>query len=390
MKSSPRILIFEPGRVGHRLTWLQYITEDFLHIGYAVTWAVDLRPPTKGLVEERLSQFLPGVDMLSVFSKEGKWRGGSKINALEECLRLSGAGDVFINEFDEIASNLLRHAALGIFPPPALQGCLSGVYFRPRFLTDPFLPLGNMIKASGFRRLCYRRWFKHLYFMDEYLFSALQNERGAEPFHFLPDPWSGDFSGSAVSARAALALPADKFVFLHYGIGSRRKGLHLAVDAMEKLTTQTKPFLLCAGAIDHDRRLLQRIAALENKGSARLLNRYISDAEERLCFCAADAVLLPYIRHYGSSGVLSRAAAAGRMVIVSDEGILAKRVQDHHLGLLFHRQNKNELYERMQAASTLNSAERDHFRRMSRQYAETCSRDAFRKALLLPWHPSPT
>ena len=388
--SESRILIFEPGSVGHRLTWLQYVTEAFLHIGYDVTWAVDLRAKTKGLVEDRLSKFLPGVDILSVFKEDGKWRGGSKINALEECRRLSGAGDVFINEFDEIASYLLRRAAFGIFPPPALQGRLSGVYFRPRFLTDPFRPLGNMIKAAGFRRLSQNRWFKHLYFMDEYLFSTLKNERGADQFHFLPDPWSGDFSGSAGSARAALAIPSDKFVFLHYGIGSRRKGLHLALDAMETLRTQTKPFLLCAGSINYDRKLLQRIAVIENNGSARLLNRYISDAEERLCFCAADVVLLPYIQHYGSSGILSRAAAAGKMVIASDEGLLAKRVRDHHLGLLFHRQNKNELHKRMQAVSILNPAELDHFRMMSRKYAETCSRDAFCKALLLPWHPSRT
>ena len=389
MKSSqPHILIFEPGSVGHRLTWLQYITEDFLQNGYAVTWAVDLRPKTRGLVEERLAKFLPGVKILSAFNEEGKWRGAGKIYALEECLRLSGAGDVFISEFDEIASTLLRRAAVGILPPPSLQGRLNGVYFRPRFLSDPFWPLGNMIKAAGFRRLCQGRWFKHLYFLDEYLFSALQNEHGTEQFHFLPDPWEGDFSGSAASARTALAIPEDKCVFLHYGIGSRRKGLHLAADAMEKLTTQTRPFLLCAGAIDDDSELLRRINALEDNGSARLLNRYISDAEERLCFCAADVVLLPYIRHYGSSGVLSRAAAAGKMVITSDEGLLARRVRDHHLGLLFHRQNQNELQKRMQAATTLSVSERDHFRMMSSKYAETCSRDAFRRALLLPWPPS--
>ena len=299
MKSSkPHILIFEPGIVGHRLTWLQYIAEDFHDIGFDITLAVDFRAEAKGLLEERLSQFLPGVDILSVFNEDGKWRGGSKMSALEECRKLSGAEDVFVNEFDEIASSLFRRAAFGILPPPALQGHLSGVYFRPRFLTDPLRPLGNIIKAAGFRRLCRGGWFKHLYLMDEYLFSSLQNSHEAPQFHFLPDPWSGDFSSPTGSARAELGIPTDKFVFLHYGMASRRKGLHLAVEAMEALKEQTKLLLLCAGSIGHDRGLLRRIATLEDRGSAKLLNRYVSDAEECLCFSAADVVLLPYIRHY--------------------------------------------------------------------------------------------
>jgi glycosyltransferase involved in cell wall biosynthesis len=113
----------------------------------------------------------------------------------------------------------------------------------------------------------------------------------------------------------------------------------------------------------------------------------VSDDEERLCFCAADAVLLPYIHHYGSSGVLSRAAAAGKMVIVSDEGLLARRVRDHHLGLLFQANDVHELRQRMTDAVSLNQAERDKFQLMSLRYAGTCSRDVFREALLAPLRP---
>ena len=65
------------------------------------------------------------------------------------------------------------------------------------------------------------------------------------------------------------------------------------------------------------------------------MGRYITDQEEKLGFCACDAVLLPYIGHIGSSAILSRAAAAGKMVIASDEGLIAKRVRKHGLGRLF-------------------------------------------------------
>lgn len=382
----PDILIFEPRIVGHRLTWLRYITEDFLALGYRVTLAVDLRSGTREIMEAQFAPFFPGVSLVSVFDENGSWRGGSKIASLDECRKISQAKQVFLNELDEIASSLLRRAALWVYPPSSLKGRLSGVYFRPRFLTDPVWPPGNIIKAAGFRRLCAQDWFRHIYFMDEYLISSVKNDKRL--FHFLPDPWSGDFSCPSNDARRGLDIPLNKVVFLFYGIGDRRKGLHLVVEAMEKLASDSRIFLLCAGAMNHDRALLKRIDILEKRGSAKMMNRYISEEEERLSFCAADVVLLPYIHHYGSSGVLSRAAAAGKMVIASDEGLLAKRIRGNHLGFLFQTENIRELQQRMNEAVLLNDGGRDHFRRTSLHYATTCSREAFRNALISPWNPS--
>lgn len=380
----PDILIFEPRIVGHRLTWLRYITEDFLTLGYKIVWAVDLSSSARKIIDEQLVPLFPKVSLLSVFNENGGWRGGSKITSIAECQKISRSQHVFLNELDEIASNLLRRAALGIYPPASLKGRLSGVYFRPRFLTDHVWLPGNIIKASGFQRLCKQQWFRHIYVMDEYLISSLKLTNNGL-FHFLPDPWSGDFSCSSEDARRALDIPLDKVVFLHYGIGDRRKGLHLVVDAMEKLAPDSRIFLLCAGKIDHDRALLRRIDSLEKRGSAKLINRYISDEEERFSFCSADVVLLPYIHHYGSSGVLSRAAASGKMVIASDEGLLAKRIREHDLGFLFQTNNVYELQQRMNEAALLNNERRAHFRTTSLQYANTCSRETFRKALISPW-----
>ena len=381
----PDILIFEPRIVGHRLTWLRYITEDFLDSGYTIVWAIDLSSRARDIIEEQLVPLFPKVSLVSVFNENGGWRGGSKITSLDECRKISQAKHVFLNELDEIASNLLRRAALGIYPPSSLKGRLSGVYFRPRFLTAPVWQLGNIIKAAGFRRLCTQDWFRYIYLMDEYLISSLKdNNKGL--FHFLPDPWSGDFSCPSEDARMALDIPVNKIVFLFYGIGDRRKGLHLIVDAMEKLVSDPRIFLLCAGTMNHDRNLLKRIDILEKRGSAKMINRYISEEEERFSFCSADVVLLPYIHHYGSSGVLSRAAAAGKMVIASDEGLLAKRIREHHLGFLFQTENIHELQQRMNEAVLLNNEGRNNFRTTSLHYATTCSREAFRNALLSPWH----
>lgn len=381
--ADPDILIYEPRIVGHRLTWLRYTTEDFLASGYTIGWAVDLHSKTRQILEEQLVPLFPEVPLVSVFNEKGGWRGGSKIQSLDECREITRAKQVFLNEFDEIASSLLRRAAIGIDPPASLKGRLSGVYFRPRFLTDPLWPPGNFIKAAGFDRLRTRGWFRHIYLVDEYLIPTLKENRG--PFHFLPDPWSGDFSCPSADARKALDIPADKVVFLFYGTADRRKGLHLVVDAMEKPASDPRIFLLCAGAMNHDRDLLERIDRLEKGGSAKMINRYLSESEERFSFCSADVVLLPYIRHYGSSGVLSRAAAAGKMVIASDEGLLAKRIREHRLGFLFQTEDVPALRQRLIEAVLLDHEGRRHFRTASLRYAAACSREAFRDALVSPW-----
>lgn len=381
---NPDLLIFEPQIAGHRLTWLQYITEDFLHAGYRVAWAIDSRNGAKRAIQERLASAFDDIEAISVLDEKNGWRGGSKINAIAECLDLSGAKHVFVNELDEVASNIFRKAAVGVYPPENLKGRLSGVYFRPRFLTDPVWPPGNMIKAAGFRKLLEQEWFENIYLVDEYLMAS-SRIRSAGHFHFLPDPWSGEYFCSSPNARRDLQIPADKFVFLHYGIGDRRKGLHLAAAAMEKTPSDSRLFLLCAGQIDLEHSLLNHIAALEKKGKARLINRYVSDEEERMIFAATDAVLLPYIHHYGSSGVLSRAAAAGKLVIASDEGLLARRVRDHGLGLLFPTNDVPALQQRMTEAAALSREQRAGYQEKLLHYAGTCSRKNFRQALIAPW-----
>jgi len=104
-----------------------------------------------------------------------------------------------------------------------------------------------------------------------------------------------------------------------------------------------------------------------------------------MIFSATDAVLLPYIHHYGSSGVLSRAAAAGKLVIASDEGLLARRVRDHGLGLLFPTNDVPALQQRMTEAAALSREQRAGYQEKLLHYAGTCSRKNFRQALIAPW-----
>ena len=378
----PHILIFESRVKGHHLSWLRYVAEDLLAAGCSVTLAVDWRSEAKALIENNLAALIADVSVISIFNETGKLRGGSKVKALVECFKESGAHEVFINNLDDIASHCLRFASIGIYPPPLLRGHLSGVYFRPRFLENPTWPPGNIIKLIGFRKLCRHNWFKNIFLMDEYLFTDAKGRHAGTEFHFLPDPWDGDFACSQEDAKKVLGIPSDRFVFLNYGIGDRRKGLHLTVRAMLESSPDSRLFLLCAGRIAENPELLKGLLQLEKQGRAKVLDRYVSDSEESLCFSASDAVLLTYLQHFGSSGVLSLAAAAGKMVIASDEGLVAKRVRKHDLGLLFPSGKAYELKKCMDNAAVLSESDMTRFQQAALHYATLCSREAFRDALL--------
>ena len=382
---APHLLVFEPRVEGHHLAWLRYVVEDFLAAGFRLTLAIDSRPEARDRVHLKLANLTADVQFVAATDAGGNFRAGGKLRAIAACLQASGAQEVFLPNLDEIASRCLRLAAVGILPPRLLRGRLSGVYFRPRFLASPFWPPGNLLKGMGLRRMGRGRWFQRVWVLDEYLRAASAERCGVPRLEFLPDPWSGDFTHPQHEARRKLGIPRKRRVFLSFGIGARRKGLHLVLRAMQRLPDRSDALLLCAGRIAADREIIAGLRRLEARGQALVLNRYVSDAESELCFCASDVVLLPYVKHFGSSSVLSAAAAAGKMVIATGAGLLKRRIEDHALGWLFPPQNVKALGARMAAAARLSRVERAGFREAALRYARTCSRERFRQALLAPY-----
>lgn len=376
------ILIYEPRLGGHHLSWLRYITEDLLSAGHRLTLAIDGREPAMAHYGEHLGDLLGQVATTSVYASGNRIKGGSKLRALNACFTNRQADHALANNLDEFASSMLRQASVGRMPPPSLKGKLSGVYFRPRFLANPFWPLGNLPKQIGFNRLTSRGWFHRICLLDEYLFERHRRRYERAGLTFLPDPWSGAFNALPDLARQRLRIPTDRFVLLHYGIGTRRKGLHLVIRALLAPTCPEHWHLLCAGQLADDRQIATGLQTLLENGRATVLDRYVSEADEAICFAAADIVLLPYVAHFGSSGVLSLSAAAGKMVVASDDGLIGRRVREHHLGLCFNAGNSAELAHTLAAAETVLETDENAYRQAARRYARTCDRQAFRDALV--------
>lgn len=384
---SNHLLIYEPRTEGHHLVWLRFVVDDLLSAGWRLTVAVDDRPEAFERVRKRLGPALEKVTVLSVWDESGRWRGGGGVAAVAECFRRSQADLVFLNTLDEIASPLLRQAAIGRLPPAELRGKLSGIYLRPRFLLQRGWSLNEWLKAAGFARLMKDGWFSQLLFLDPWIQAKCQARFPQMPVFFLPDPCPDNFMGDYETARRHFEIPAGRKVLLFYGAAYRRKGLHLAVEALLGMPENSPAFLLCAGQQMNDPLIQKGLRTLVAQGRAQVISRYIFEAEEKLLFAASDIVLLPYLKHFGNSAVLSRAGGAGKMVIASDEELVGRLVRKHHLGLLFPSGDAVAFRRAIVKAIAAPADEREQWQAAALRYAEFSSRAAFRKILLQSFAP---
>lgn len=376
------LLVYEPRTEGHHLGWLRYILEDLLSAGANLSLAADLRPAGRAELERQLADLLPQVKLLSAYDENGRRHAGGNAASIAYCLRASGAEAGFMCALDEVASSCWRRAAVGLLPPAELRGRIGGIYHRPSFLQAPWNSVNAGLKRIGFRRLVTGGWFQSLFILDEYLAQGLRAEHPAWPIFFLPNPCPEGYGGEQAQARVRLGVPPGKRVFLFYGTGSRRKGLHLATKAMLRFPAEHPSFLLCAGQQDPEGATAAELDKLAGQGRALLMNRYVSTEEEKLCFAACDAVLLPYQNHFGTSDVLSRAMAAGKPVVVSDEQLLGRLTRERRLGLVFPPGDVMQLGERIAEISAMQSGQLAPWRDAAATYAREYSRGAFKNALL--------
>jgi glycosyltransferase involved in cell wall biosynthesis len=383
------LLLYEPRTEGHHLAWLRLVAGNLLNAGFRLTLAVDRRPGAESQLHDQLGELLGQVPLFNAYDVSGRRHAGGMANSVAYCLEQTGMESVFLGAFDEIASSCWRRAAVGVLPPARLRGRMGGIYHRPRFMAAPRWSPNRWFKGMGFRRLLRDGWLRQLLFLDEYLARDCRSEFPNAPISFLPDPCPEDFNGDVQDARRRLELPPDCRVFLFYGTGARRKGLHLAVAAFRELPPTEPAFLLCVGQQNPSGQTADGLKQLEAQGRARLINRYVSVAEEKLSFAACDMVLLPYVGHFGISAVLSQAMAANKPVIASDEQLLGRLVREHNAGLLFRSGDAAALRQTVQKALTASDDERSRWRVAARQYAERHSRAAFRAALLESFAPGP-
>jgi len=374
------LLFFEPRIEGHHLMFLQHVVEALLEADWNITLAIDQRTDHASTVlHEKNPDLMAHTRQINAYDSSDKFHNGSELTALARCLQASGAESSFVNSLDGFISSTLRKAAFGLRPPSCLHGRIGGIYERPRWFSSEFGGVNQWLKKQGFLKLSNEGWFTRICLLNEFFAEDMPAQFPGSDFHFLPTP-GPLITTPQQTARQKLGLPKNAIILLNYGVGHRRKGLHLVTTALNRIDNP-ELFLLCAGRQNRDLDTLNETLKLEKQGRAKILNRYISDEEEGLCFRAADYILVPYLSHFGNSNILAQAVLAGRPVIASDFDLIGRRVRERKLGILFNDRSLDSLTRQLRLLDIANEAGRHEFDAAIKLYAEELSIESFRSAL---------
>jgi glycosyltransferase involved in cell wall biosynthesis len=137
--------------------------------------------------------------------------------------------------------------------------------------------------------------------------------------------------------RRKLNLPMDRQILLMFGSLRPNKGLDVLLEALE-IIRKRKPevLLVVAGALPRGMSyepysdIIEKLNLLENVKS---FIRFIEDEEVDMFMSASDLVVLPYKKFEAQSGVLLRAYAHKKPVVVSNVGAMGELVTKDKVGL---------------------------------------------------------
>lgn len=169
------------------------------------------------------------------------------------------------------------------------------------------------------------------------------------PDIFTPRPWAVGLDAeetrfAALGLEAFLKQQGDRPVYAYLGSPQERRGygtlLELAVAAGGCVIHCGRAGGDAPGSegVEVARQELLRRDALFELGAY-----YESDSTADLFLERTATVVLPYRGHLGSSGVMLQALAAGRPVLVPDQGLMAQRVRRFGLGRTYRCNDWDDL-----------------------------------------------
>jgi glycosyltransferase involved in cell wall biosynthesis len=235
-----------------------------------------------------------------------------------------------------------------------------------------FHTANRRVLASMLSRGALNGLFVHTEDIRNLLLKAVGNPALADSIHVVPDPAAmppPDLSQD--QARRLLGLPLDRPLVLFFGSLRREKGWDILLRSVPLLKGNVSVVL--AGHADS-----QVAAEVERTvpivPSQRLEARLARVNEEDVdrYFVAADLVVVPYRRVYvGTSGVLQRAAAAGRPVVAAEVGQIGAIVRRHGLGVVCPPEDPQALAEAIDYALSQPEAWQSEVRDRALEYARS-------------------
>lgn len=329
-----RALIFEPDHRGHHLQYVRLLANALAELPVSVHVALGREAAHS---DERRVHLAALSSKVTVSTALGAGAGGplqralASLVALHRVAREQRADQVYVPYGDGLAQ------VAGLLPLRFPRGVeaeillMRGGFAYPRERRRDALRdrLGPPLLALG-------PWTR-LHFLDPLPFRAIQARGGALAARSreIPEPVEPATAPPREAARQRLGLPAEGVLFGCAGGLDSRKGIDHLLHATAAAASQLGDarLVLIGRVAPPIRALLDGpLAELQRSGRLLLEDRYVSEAELDCVFSALDLVVTPYPRHVGSSGIVVRAAAAGRPLLGSDYGWVGWSIREHGLG----------------------------------------------------------
>lgn len=339
--NKPRILVFEPYALGHRLNYARIVLDAVHSLAGTVIFCTQESTLHSKEFGVHFARLPIEVEVETFPTAEGT-------SMLKTNLHFARNYQAAVR----------RHRPDYIYVPSA-DGLIQSIgWFR--LLTGNWrkTPQAEMLVMRGHSYLgcnggwfqALKRWFavtgirasgcKKLHALDEKLFDLLTNCRlGGIELHSMPEVRNFIDIPNKSLARERFSLNPNDLVVGFFGRRSSRKGFHLLLQAFARVKhPQVK--LLVLGQSDNC------VDELEDRIISH--DTYVSSEELLLGMTATDVICIPYPEHDGSSGFLADAAATGNMILASNYGWIGETVTNYELGMVCDVRNPDAFHSALE------------------------------------------
>lgn len=179
--------------------------------------------------------------------------------------------------------------------------------------------------------------FDQLYILNDHSAAKYLNKLyTTKKFTYLPDPFI-PMSYPYKDLRAGYSIPVSKKILFHFGSMGEKKGTLLILESIQKMSQveRDKFVFVIAGIVQNGikERFYNSLKKIGDS-STILVFDYFNSFETIANWCQnCDAILIPYLSSYNSSGILGYAAYYKKPVIATSQGLVGKLVRKYHLGI---------------------------------------------------------
>jgi glycosyltransferase involved in cell wall biosynthesis len=369
LSTSPRLMLFDLALGGHHGNYIQHLIDRLDQQGFRGAIDIIVLPQFAQIHQDvvaaidRAKQPQIEINLVAISTAEATGLG-SRNSGLSRAHRNLREWQLFCKYAQKLHTNHALVMYLDTCEFPLAIGLkspcpFSGIYFRPTLHYQMFANYQTNFKGKlqqWRERLTWGRILNHpqletVFCLDPFAVTALSTKHQHTKVVHLADPVQPypSIPSDLTTLKTQLGIAAQRRVFLLFGGVDGRKGIYQLLEAIELLSPEVcEQFCLLLVGQPHPTdhvNIHQKITALCETRQLQAIEHYqfIPEAEVPTYFQLADAVLAPYQRHVGMSGILLLAAAAGKPVLSSDYGLMGELARRYQLGLVVDSTQPTEI-----------------------------------------------